>query len=189
MANSANYFGFMPYRHLGGGVIRPSERRIASAYAANIFSGDAVKLVAGGGIEVAAAGARILGIFHGCSWVDSDGTPRYSSYWPASTATLGSVAAKAFVYDDPNMTFQVRSGGTPALADVGLLADHVAGTGSTTTGRSGDYLSGTMATGTASFRILDFVQSPANEVGQYAILEVQPFEFELVEHGQGTPGV
>ena len=48
--------GFKPLRHLAGGEIRNSEYTIAIAYDTAIYTGDPVKLVAGGGIELAAAG-------------------------------------------------------------------------------------------------------------------------------------
>lgn len=190
MANTNAPYGFRPIRHLAGGVIRNSRRRIASAYNTAIYMGDPVKLLGTGYINLAAAGDRILGIFAGCNYVQSNGDVKWSPYWPASTATLGSADVEALVWDDPNIVFQVQSGVTsPALADIGALADHVAGTGSAVTGQSGAYLSGTVGTGTASFRILDFVNKPDNEIGQYADIEVQLFESELAYHGQATIGV
>lgn len=189
MANQAAYYGFRPIRHLAGGVIRPSKRRIASAYNTDIFLGDPVMLINTGYVNLAAAGNRILGIFAGCNLVKSDGSVLFSPYWPASTASLGSADVECLVYDDPNIVFAVRSGGTPAVTNIGNLADHVAGTGSTVTGRSGAYLSGTMANSAAGFRILDFLNRPDNEIGQYAELEVQIHEHELAYHGQATVGV
>lgn len=189
MANSANYFGFAPVRHLTGGTIRPSEREILYSYATKIYKGDPVKLASDGTIQLAAAGDRILGIFGGCSWVDSDGTPRFESRWTAPAATLGSINGKAIVFDDPMIVFAVRSGGTPAQTNVGNLADHVAGTGSDLTGNSGAYLSGTMATSAAGFRILGFDKRADNEVGQYGILEVQVWKHEFNTDEPGTPGV
>lgn len=189
MANSANYFGFAPVRHLSGGMIRASEKQILYSYATKIYKGDPVKLASDGTIQLAAAGDRTLGIFGGCSWIDSDGTPRFESRWTAPAATLGSVNAKAFVYDDPNIVFAVRSGGTPAQTSAGLLADHVAGTGSDLTGNSGAYLSGTMANTDGQFRILGFDQRADNEVGIYAILEVLIREHEYGMDDAGTPGV
>jgi hypothetical protein len=86
------------------------------------------------------------------------------------------------------VTFEVQSGGTPTVADVGTLADHVTGTGSAVTGTSAAYLNSSMGTGSAAVRVLKIVDKPGNS-GQYATLEVQPFEFEFASHGQGTPGV
>lgn len=189
MANTNAPYGFRPLRHRMGGIIRPSKYRIASASGTAIYSGDPVKLLNTGYIDLAAAGNRILGIFAGCNYVQSNGSIVFTPYWPASTATLGSADVEALIYDDPNIIYQVQSGGTPAVADLGTLADHVAGTGSAVTGQSGAYLSGTIGTGTAGFRILDFVNKPDNEIGAYADVEVQLFESELAYHGQGTIGV
>ncbi len=190
MANTNAPYGFRPLRHRMGGVIRPSKYRIASASATAIYRGDPVKLLGTGYIDLAAAGNRILGIFAGCNYVKSNGDVVFTPYWPAAEATLGSADVEALVYDDPNITYSVQSGvASPALADIGALGDHVAGTGSAVTGNSGAYLSGTIGTGTAGFRILDFVNKPDNEIAQYADVEVQLFESELAYHGQGTIGV
>lgn len=61
-------YGFQPLRHLSGGEIRTSEYTIAIDYSTEIFSGDPVKFVAAGTIEVAAAGNVILGVFQGVSY-------------------------------------------------------------------------------------------------------------------------
>ena len=51
--------GFKPMRHLAGGTIRTSEYTIAIDYDTAIYTGDPVKLVAAGGVEIAAAGAMV----------------------------------------------------------------------------------------------------------------------------------
>ena len=181
-------FGFTPSRHLTGGVIRANEYRIASAYGTSIFKGDPVKLINDGTIQLAAAGDRILGIFQGVQWVATDGSVQFNERWIASTTLQTGSVARAMVVDDPNVLFEVQSGGTPALTNVGNLADHVAGTGSTVTGMSGAYLDSTMGTGAAGFRIRSIVDKPGNS-GIYSLLEVQIFEHEFAEHSQATPGV
>lgn len=189
MANQANYFGFVPSRHLAGGLIRPQEFQILYSYSTKIHTGDPVKLADDGTIQLAAAGNRVLGIFAGCQYTKSNGEVMFSPYWDAPGATLNSVNAKALVYADPNILFKVRSGGTPSQSSIGNLADHVAGTPSDQTGRSGAYLSGTMAATDAGFRILGIVDAPDNEVGQYAVLEVQIREHELSVDDPSTPGI
>ena len=57
MANTAKPYGLRAVRHLSGGSVQSNEYTIASAYAANIFSGDPVQLVAGGTLEICAAAA------------------------------------------------------------------------------------------------------------------------------------
>ena len=54
--------GFKPLRHLSGGQIRTNEYSIAIDYATAIYTGDPVKFVAAGTIELAAAGNVILGV-------------------------------------------------------------------------------------------------------------------------------
>lgn len=178
-------FGFRPLRHLRGGVVRAKEYPIATGYATALCTGDAVKLLSDGSIALAAAGDRILGIFNGAQYTASDGSQIFTNRWAASTAATN---IKAQVFDDPDIAYEVMSGGTPTSADVGQLADHVTGTGNAYTGTSAAYLNSSTGTGSAGFRILKLVDKPGNS-GQYATLEVQPFEFELAYHGQATIGV
>ncbi len=189
MANADVPRGFWPIRHLTGGTIRTNEYAIATGYGTNIFKGDVVKLVAGGGIELAAAGNRFVGVFNGVSYKNAAGEMVFSQYWPASTTAT---EIKAQVYDDPNIVFGVQSAGSTVEADIGNLGDHVAGTGSTTTGTSAHELNGSTGTGVAGFRVLGKVDSPDNAYGTNVNLEVQPAEHEYNQHidwADGTPGV
>jgi len=187
MANPDSPRGFWPLRHLTGGTIRANEYTIASGYGANIFHGDLVKLVAGGGLEVAAAGNRVVGVFKGVQYTSSTGDPVFAKYWPTGrTAT----DIKAYVYDDPNTVFGVQSAGSTVAADVGNLGDHVAGTGSTTTGRSAFELNGTTSTAYAGFRVLGKIDNPGNSYGTNVDLEVQIYEHEYGSSLEATtPGV
>lgn len=180
--------GFTPSRHRFGGLIRANSYRIASGYAADIGTGDAVKLAADGTIQVAAAGDRILGVFNGCNYTASDGTPTFSPRWISGTAQQTGSTVDANVYDDYGIVYEIQSGGTPAVTNIGNLADHVAGAVSAVTGRSAQSLSGTMSTAAAGFRVLDIINKPGNS-GQFARLEVQIFEHEFAEHSQATAGV
>ena len=85
MANADTPRGAWPIRHQTGGTIRASEHTIASAFGTDIFRGDFVKLVAGGGIEDADAGDRLIGVFQGCDYTNAAGEVIFSKYWPAST--------------------------------------------------------------------------------------------------------
>lgn len=190
MANTDAPRGAWPIRHLSGGVIRTTEHPIASAYGTNIFTGDFVKLVAGGGIEAAAAGDRLLGVFAGCKYTNAQGEQIFSKYWPASTVAAD---AKALVYSDPNIVFGVQSAGSTVAADVGNLGDHVAGAGSTSTGKSGHEINGTTAATQAGLRVLGKVETPGNDWGTNVDLEVQIYEHEFarteLSGAPTTPGV
>ncbi|HYC65582.1 MAG TPA: hypothetical protein VEC14_12690 [Reyranellaceae bacterium] len=178
-------FGFKPYRHLSGGVIRAREYPIATGYATALCTGDPVKLASDGTIELAAAGERILGVFQGVAYVDSGGNQVFTSRWPASTTATD---IKASVIDDKNVSFRVQSGGTPAQTNVGNLADHVTGTGSAYTGQSAAYLNATMGTGAAGFRILGLIKEAGNS-GEFAHVEVAVYEHEMSVDEPATPGV
>ena len=65
MANLDAPSGAKPLRHNSGGTIRSKEYKIASGSSTNIFTGDFVKLLNTGYIDVAAAGNRLLGVFAG----------------------------------------------------------------------------------------------------------------------------
>ena len=191
MANLDAPSGARPFRHLSGGMIRASEYKIASGTSSNIFTGDFVKLLATGYIDVASAGNRILGVFAGVKYTASEGEVVYKKYFPTGTTTLASADVTAYVYDDPNITYRIQSAGSADFADIGNLADHVAGSGSTTTGQSGHEVSGTTGTGTAGLRILRLIDDPDNSAGTNGELEVAIYEHELNQHidADGTPGV
>ena len=191
MANLDPPSGARPFRHLSGGMIRASEYKIASGTSSDIFTGDFVKLLSTGYIDVASAGNRILGVFAGVKYTASDGEVVYKKYFPTGTTTLASADVTAYVYDDPNITYRIQSAGSADFTDIGNLADHVAGSGSTTTGQSGHEISGTTGTGTAGLRILRLIDDPDNSAGTNGELEVAIYEHELNQHidADGTPGV
>ena len=191
MANLDAPAGAKPFRHLSGGMIRASEYKIASGTSSDIFTGDFVKLLSTGYIDVASAGNRILGVFAGVKYTASDGEVVYKKYFPTGTTTLASADVTAYVYDDPNITYRIQSAGSADFTDIGNLADHVAGSGSTTTGQSGHEVSGTTGTGTAGLRILRLIDDPDNSAGTNGELEVVFYEHELNQHidADGTPGV
>ena len=134
MANRDNPMGLRPAYHLTGGVIRQQVYSIASAYGTGIWSGDLVHVVdtsrnieAGDG----AGDAPFIGVFAGCEYSDASGNKIFSRQWLASTATLGSVDAVAYVYDDPNIVWIIQADGALAVTDVWRQADLAYTAGST----------------------------------------------------------
>ena len=113
MSSTSAPFGFRPSFH-NSGQIRPKAYVIASGYAANIFSGDPVKLVDAGTIQLGTSdgtrsgtvdGITLLGIFAGVEYLDASGKPTISPFWPASTS---GTSITAWVYDDPETLFDVQ---------------------------------------------------------------------------------
>ena len=179
MANVDAAFGFVPIRHMSGNAPRTNKYTIASELAENIFKGDLVIVIAAGTLTPhTATETNNIGVFDGCSYTASDGSYVYSEYWPSGTTATDIIA---YVYDDPYTVFKVQSAGTTAQTNIGNCADVVAGAGSTVTGQSGFEISGTMAAGIATCKILALHETPDNAFGANAVMEVT-----INEHLLGT---
>ena len=157
-------YGFIPVKHCVGGVIRMNNFEdyfITSAYDTALYQGDPVLRVADGSIELATVGsAAYLGIFAGVEYKDSvTGDQIYNAYWPASQAATN---IKAYVWDDPWIKFKVQAdqaGTALAKTDIGTNCDHLAGTGSNVTKRSGVQLhSSDSAAADGQFRVVGSAQ-------------------------------
>jgi hypothetical protein len=174
MANTNAPNGFVPLRHLTGGVVRPQAYPIANAYATSLFSGDLVTLLSDGTVGISTNAINALGVFYGVQYIDqTSGDVKFSKIWPASTTVKTNTAATAFVYDDPNITYEVQGNGTFANANVGELCNVTFTAGETTFGGSQQEADlGTLATSAKVLRILRLVDEPNNTVGADAKLEV-----------------
>jgi hypothetical protein len=138
MANTQSQFGFQHYGYLPGGAAdyQLSKYQIQSSYATKIYFGDPViKSAASPYIRPAtagtAAGTSLVGIFYGCQYTPTGGTPTWSPWFPASVAS----DATAYVIDAPNALFKVASLLTaiPTTA-IGANLGYSTGAGGTTVG-------------------------------------------------------
>ena len=174
MANVNAPQGFIPLRHLTGGVIRPQEYPIANGYAATLASGDLVTMTTDGTVIRGTAGGNALGVFYGVEYIEnSSGDVKFSKVWNANTEVKANTTVKAYVYDDPNITYKVQCNGTFAAANVGELANVTIGTYNSTFGYSTDELDiATLGTGSLVLRILRLVDEPNNAAGADAKVEV-----------------
>lgn len=176
MANTQAYYGFLQYQGGAGGAptFAQSPRRIAASNTTAIYTGDPVMPVvssANGYITQASPGTTALaGIFVGCQYLStSQKRTVWSSYWPGSDAT-GDVIA--YVIDDPNARFVVQTStsafpmtGTATSMGSGVIGQYAQfsiGAGSTSTGRSGAYLSSVGTTITFPFIIVDYAIGVGN---------------------------
>jgi|TARA_R110000824_G_scaffold275213_1_gene463916 hypothetical protein len=157
MSSTSAPFGFRPSYH-NSGRITAKAYVIATGYAQNIFQGDPVKLTDDGVIQLGTSdgtrsgtvdGINLLGIFAGVQYDDSTGKPSLSPFWPASTAATNIVA---FVYDDPEIIFDVQydnpASGTTVQTAVGEECDWSVASpgGSTSVGLSETKLTAIQAT-------------------------------------------
>ena len=166
MSSISAPFGFRASYH-NSGQMRPKAYVIASTYAANIFSGDPVKLTDNGVIQLGTSdgtrsgttdGVSLLGIFAGVQYLDATGKPSISPFWPSGTT---GTEITAWVYDDPETLFDVQynnpSAGTTVQTAVGEECDWTVASpgGSTQTGLSNTLLTAIQAT-SGQFQITGF---------------------------------
>jgi len=160
MANKDAAFGFRPVRHLSGGLIRTNEYAIAANYGTAIYQGQCVIAVTAGGIEAAAAGNVILGVFGGCFYTDpTTSKPTFSNHYPASTNASDIVAQ---VYDDPRIVFEVQHDGTGTAAMNFGGFDFTGTGGSTLSGRSSQELDTSTVTTSGQFKQIGISKDPNN---------------------------
>lgn len=188
MANTNAPFGLRPYRHAGGGDIRTEQFTIASAYNSDIYTGDPVEMTGTGqNIQRAAAGnVDNAGVFAGCRYVDAQGKPQWSPYWPANTVATD---IEAYIIADPNVQFLIQTD-TLTAANVGLLADWSGTGGSAANGISSVVLAASAgATTGQSLRIIQLATEQDNDYGQYAKAVVQFAEHIRLTGAAGAGGV
>jgi len=190
MANVDRQCGFTPVRHLNGMPWNGKARMysVPVGNAAAIFVGDAVASTGSAdstgkypGIVIAATTAAVRGVVIGFSdqpYVNFDTSNLYRNYCPATTAMY------ALVVDDPDVIFEVQEDnvGNDMDADmVGLSADFIVGSGSTTTGKSAMELdsSSTAAAPGGPCRILGVSNKEDNALGTYCKWDILFTEHEL----------
>lgn len=174
MANADTPFGLRPVRYISGAPYNAAVNFYSTAAGDGtaIFLGDPVKLsgtsqtISGRiykDVDQAATGDVVVGVCVGVLPVTADSL----IYRAASTQRILMVA------DDPNLLFEIQevSGGTALTAnDIGLNADFVVGSGSTTSGMSGVELNNATeaTTNTLDLQIVDFVNREDNAIGEHA---------------------
>ena len=191
-------YGLKPVNLIGGQAYAGSTRllKIASAYAANIFYGDVVKLVSSGTIEkdTGTTTGTPIGVFLGCTYTDpSSKQPRWSQYWPTGTVASD---AQAYVVDDPDVLFKVAAvSGTTVVAFYGqtLIGTNVSlvqNSGSTNTGDSAVAIDGTSAATTVSLpiRIIAGVPDTVNASGEFCEF-ICKWNMPYITLVEGTPNV
>lgn len=140
--------------------------KIASGYAANIYTGDFVKLVSAGTIEkdTGTASMTPVGIFMGCAYTDPTSKQlTFNQRWPTGTVAADAVG---YVIDDPDVLFQIQSNGTLAQTALGNNSAVIQTAGSDSIGQSKNAISSSSATtATLPLRIIDFVSGPDSVVG------------------------
>ena len=189
MANADQPNGFVPKRHLTGGVIRANEYLIENGHSTNFFSGDIVDLGSDGYLDAFANSDKAIGVFYGVEYVDeSTGDVKFLKKWTANTTVKANTSVKAYVYDDPMITFTVQAGnGSIAQANVGETANVLLTAGNSTYGYSQHELdNATLGTGSLVLRVLRKVDEPDNAWAENAKVEVTINQHRLSTQGAGV---
>jgi len=183
MTTSAAPFGFSPSRKRGNNpnAIGTNEYPIASGYAANIFTGDLVRINAGNLQTVTDTNEIVQGVFMGCRYVEN-GEQKFKSYFPSGTSVTD---AFGIVCDDPNQVFEVQADASVTAGDLFGSQNFgvVLGAGSTFTGKSGHSIdASTRTSGIAMVRTLNSVDEPGNQVAVGTERAFLKLNARLVQH-------
>jgi len=190
MATTAAPYGLKPVKRADGMAYAGATSQFLidpAGEGTNLFYGQVVHIGADGYIALSTAtgadgttnalptGTALtgsLGVFVGCEYENSEGETTFSQYYPS-----GSINAKAFVVDDPNVLFQVQADGAMDQSDIGantfFAAAQSTSTGNTSTGNSTSAVDATTKTTTAAFRIVAAV-SPIGDAFPDLLVKLNP---------------
>lgn len=171
-------FGLRPVYAQDGDAGVPRRYNITGAYATTIYKGSPVVLNTNGTIQIAAVASDWLGSFAGCDYIDANGKPNVSNFWPASQAIQSGTNAYGYVYDDTATVFDIQADATQVLTAIGDQADFTTaaiGTGTALTGLSLATFGTLVGAGVqGQMRVLEFAPYLDNAVGDaFPILRVQ----------------
>ena len=193
MATTAAPYGLKPVKRADGMAYAGATSQYLidpAGEATNLFNGQVVHIGADGYIALSTAtgadgttnalptGTTLtgsLGVFVGCEYVNDQGQPTFSQYYPSGTANGGAI--KAYVVDDPNVLFQVQADGAMDQSDIGantfFAAVQSTSTGNTATGNSTSAVDATTVTTTAAFRIVGSA-SPIGDAFPDLLVKLNP---------------
>ena len=183
MTTTKSLFGFRPSRKRGNNPNNSgmNEYPIASGYAANIFTGDLVRINAGN-VEVITTATEVAqGVFMGCRYV-ANGEQKWSKYWPSGTSATD---AYAMIADDSRAVFEVQADASVTAGDLYGSQNFAVtlGSGSTFTGMSGHGVQAAGRTSTiAMVRALDSVDEPGNDVANASERAYLKMNVRIVQH-------
>jgi hypothetical protein len=202
MANINASFGLRPYRMLGSGantngdIVFNIQTSATTGTSSVIYQGSPVIPLSNGMIDIVgnANGGTvpILGSFLGCNYIDLTGKPKWSPFFPGTSACYANSIATGIVSANPDQVFLINTDAAAADTLVHSNANFATATsGSTTTGISSGKLAVSTAntTATLNLRILGFEDTPANGdasvAGRLAIVLLNNHFYRYNANGTG----
>lgn len=183
MTTTKALFGFRPSRKKGNNPNNEgvSEYPIASGYAANIFTGDLVRINAGYLQAITTVTEIAQGIFQGVRYTEN-GEQKFGKYWPSGTSATD---IYAMVNDDPSTVFEVQADASVTAGDLYGSQNFgvTLGAGSTFTGISGHGIEAALRSSRISMvRALDPVMEPGNDVASATERAFLKLNVRIIQH-------
>lgn len=158
MPSTAAPFGLRPTYHPSGRI--PQEvGTIASGYNTAIYQYDPVSITADGSLILGAVNARIVGVFLGVEYTDSNGRRQVANHW---TANLAGSDITAYFTRDQKIRYEVQSDAAVTQAMIGEQMDWNTPSGNSTTGLSSTSLDVASSAANAGLRVLDVAKGVDN---------------------------
>lgn len=179
MSSTNAPFGMRP-AYSPSGVIRQMAGTILSTYAADLYTGQPVKMGTDGTLQAAAAGDRFIGVFAGCQYLPTGAQrPVISPSWPANTAATEIVA---YYTMDPYIVYEIQADGPIDLNEIGQQADISNATNNNGLGYSTATMSASTSSSTAAqLRVIGIANGIDNAAGDaYTVVQVQISEHQYV---------
>jgi hypothetical protein len=203
MANIDAAFGLRPYNMLGAGANTNGNMTFTIQTGATagtssvIYQGTPVIPLTNGMIDIVgnANGGTVplLGAFLGCNYIDLNGKPKWSPYWPGTAAVMANSVATAEVAAHPDQLFLINCNAAAADSIIHANANFATATsGSTTSGLSSAELAVSTAdtTNPLNLRIIGFEDTPANSdasaAGRLAIVLLNNHFYRYGANGTGA---
>lgn len=203
MANIDAAFGLRPHNMLGAdnnsnGLMTFKIQTTGTAgTSSNIYQGSPVIPLANGLVDIvgAAAGGTValLGAFMGCNYIDLDGKPKWSPYWPGTSSVKSSTEATCVIAANPDQIFAINCDGAAADSAIHANANFATATsGSTVTGISSAELdiSTAASTNTLNMRIIGYDDQPSNDdatvAGRIALVQLNNHFYRYGANGTGA---
>ena len=188
MSSTRALRGFLPARKKGAhydtnGVSELISPTTITRAPKKLYNGDLICIEASGTIsESIGATLRPSGVFVGCNYVDTNGTPTWSRYWPGEAITAAT-SVEFHVITDPDQTYYIQGNATCSHGEICKVLNYTAtvstaSAGSTVTGNSAFFVETSAAgveTIVGNVRVIGYSKDPDEGIDgldQYPMLEV-----------------
>ena len=163
------------------GIIREMQGTILSTYAADLYTGQPVKMGTDGTLQAAGTSGTYIGLFAGCQYLPSGAQrPVISPSWPSGTTATEIIA---YYTMDPYLVYEIQADGPVAQTNIGNQYNFSAVTSSNGLGYSIATLGvGTVTTsGNAQMRVIGIANGIDNAAGDaYTVVQVQISQHQYV---------